>query len=221
MTPNGELNVDVPGGPNIQGPFVGNQAMINQETSRFIGAAWCYGYWPYVTANNNNYYAMVLGWKAFRNDRSHCPTIQPCDYSSSLNLESLLGSSAIGQRDNTSRIVDVLPNEEDRPRLLGNGGGSTIYRMKEGIERFLITDINNPAGSAQAQSSVPIMMDSIAWTEGQAYRLDRFNHIPGGNNVLYMDGHVEFIRFVGGPQGRYPVNIYVATRRFGANVGLQ
>ncbi len=27
-----------------------------------------------------------------------------------------------------------------------------------------------------------------------------YNHIPGGSNVLYMDGHVEFIRYqpVGG-----------------------
>jgi prepilin-type processing-associated H-X9-DG protein len=24
-----------------------------------------------------------------------------------------------------------------------------------------------------------------------------FNHIPGGSNVLYMDGHVEFQRFAG------------------------
>ena len=22
-----------------------------------------------------------------------------------------------------------------------------------------------------------------------------FNHIPGGGNVLYLDGHVEFVRF--------------------------
>jgi len=22
-----------------------------------------------------------------------------------------------------------------------------------------------------------------------------FNHVPGGSNVLYMDGHVEFIRY--------------------------
>ena len=41
---------------------------------------------------------------------------------------------------------------------LGNGGtGSTVYRLREGIERFLITDINNPAASAQAQSTVWIM----------------------------------------------------------------
>ncbi|MFP4172941.1 MAG: H-X9-DG-CTERM domain-containing protein [Candidatus Hydrogenedentota bacterium] len=28
-----------------------------------------------------------------------------------------------------------------------------------------------------------------------------FNHIPGGSNVLFMDGHVEFVRF----QGNYPI----------------
>ncbi len=24
----------------------------------------------------------------------------------------------------------------------------------------------------------------------------RFNHVPGGCNVLYLDGHVEFIKFL-------------------------
>ena len=32
---------------------------------------------------------------------------------------------------------------------LGNGGGTTIYRLREGIERFMITDINNAAASAE------------------------------------------------------------------------
>ncbi len=36
----------------------------------------------------------------------------------------------------------------------GNGGGNTIYRLREGIERFLITDINNPASNARAQSEI-------------------------------------------------------------------
>ena len=25
----------------------------------------------------------------------------------------------------------------------------------------------------------------------------RFNHVPGGGNVLYMDGHVRFIKYPG------------------------
>ena len=38
----------------------------------------------------------------------------------------------------------------------GNGGGNKIYRLREGIERFLVTDINNPGASAQAQSTVVV-----------------------------------------------------------------
>ncbi len=34
-----------------------------------------------------------------------------------------------------------------------------VMLLKEGIERFLITDINNAAGAAQAQSTLPVMWD--------------------------------------------------------------
>jgi len=73
----------------------------------------------------------------------------------------------------------------------GNAGGDTVYRLRQGIERFLITDINNPAGSAVAASGVFIMYDNVAIT------VDQFNHVPGGSNVLYMDGHVAFVRYPG------------------------
>ena len=76
-------------------------------------------------------------------------------------------------------------------------GSNTIYRAREGIERFLITDINNPAGSAMAQSEIPLMFDAI---HGDA---SKFNHIPGGSNVLYLDGHVEFIKL---SADKFPVN---------------
>ena len=75
------------------------------------------------------------------------------------------------------------------------GGGDTLYRLREGIERFLITDINNPASSARAQSTVPLMWDHIS-----VFATD-FNHIPGGQNILYMDGHVAHVRY---PGERFP-----------------
>lgn len=71
----------------------------------------------------------------------------------------------------------------------GNGGSNTLYRLREGIERFLITNINNAAQSAQAQSTVFIMMDLLSTDPAN------FNHVPGGSNVLYLDGHVDFIRY--------------------------
>jgi prepilin-type N-terminal cleavage/methylation domain-containing protein/prepilin-type processing-associated H-X9-DG protein len=74
----------------------------------------------------------------------------------------------------------------------GNGGGDTLYRFREGIERFLITDINNPAGSAMAQSTLFVIFDAVSAKPGS---FASFNHVPGGSNVLYMDGHVEFVKY--------------------------
>ncbi len=79
----------------------------------------------------------------------------------------------------------------------------TLFALKEGIERFYITDINNPAGSATAQSELPVMWDLWAATigDGVASGAAVMNHIPGGSNVMYMDGHVEFVKY----KDKYPV----------------
>ena len=71
----------------------------------------------------------------------------------------------------------------------GNAGGSTAFRLKEGVERFMVTDINNPAGSAKAQSTIAVMWDRVTDSP------KKFFHIPGGGNVLFMDGHVEFHKY--------------------------
>ncbi len=77
---------------------------------------------------------------------------------------------------------------------------TTVHRLKEGIERFFITDINNPAASTSAQSTMVVMFDNWAkggtttWYPGGLSAQATFNHIPGGANVLYMDGHVEFVK---------------------------
>ncbi len=65
-----------------------------------------------------------------------------------------------------------------------------IYRLREGIERFFISDINNPAATAMAQSELYVMWDDISAADPEM-----MNHIPGGCNVLYMDGHVSFVRY--------------------------
>ncbi|MBI2424779.1 MAG: prepilin-type N-terminal cleavage/methylation domain-containing protein [Candidatus Hydrogenedentes bacterium] len=121
-----------------------------------------------------------------------------------------------------------LPSEErgemhDPAR--GNAGftdddGSALpesyYRLREGIERFFITDINNAAGSAQAQSTIAIMTDS--WASSGFFAsvgesaIPLFNHVPGGSNVLYMDGHASFQKYpsdypiANSPSGTYGAN---------------
>ena len=83
-----------------------------------------------------------------------------------------------------------------------SGQTRTVQRLREGIERFFITDINNPAGSSQAQSTVAVMFDSVSPIQAN------YNHIPGGSNCLYMDGHVAFLKY---PSDQFPVTQEYAT----------
>ncbi len=78
---------------------------------------------------------------------------------------------------------------------LDMNGAFTLYRLREGIERFLISDINNPAATTKAQSEIVIMWDISVWPTDPTAGQPSFNHIPGGGNVLYMDGHVKFLRY--------------------------
>ncbi len=108
---------------------------------------------------------------------------------------------AIGRFPDTNPDNPSWPTSTDVdltfPAGYGNvpPNGRTIYRLREGIERFMITDINNPAASAKAQSEVAVTWDMVSADA------DNFNHIPGGSNVLFMDGHVEFIKY----PGKHPV----------------
>ena len=95
----------------------------------------------------------------------------------------------------------VVENDWSVVAGTGSAGGSKIYRLKEGVERFMITDINNPAGSALAQSEMAVMWDEISGDEAS-----HFNHVPGGCNVLFMDGHVEFLKYQGPEGNKFPVN---------------
>ncbi len=104
-----------------------------------------------------------------------------------------------------SSLEDITLDFGDRDLSKTSDGSAdlplTVYRLREGIERFLITDINNPASSARAQSEIPVTGDWVSTDLGQ-----EFNHAPGGCNFLYMDGHVEFIRY----PGQWPVSPLMA-----------
>jgi len=107
--------------------------------------------------------------------------------------------------------VATHPEQGPVYRRGSDGVGPVVYQMREGIERFMITDINNPAGSARAQSSIPMACDSFGGVRatvdpGAQGVTERFNHIPGGANVLFMDGHVEFVKY----PGKYPLTAFMS-----------
>ncbi|MCP4643442.1 MAG: DUF1559 domain-containing protein [bacterium] len=90
-------------------------------------------------------------------------------------------------------LSPLFANPDDDASLVGHPtvGDVTVYRLREGIERFFISDINNPAATAMAQSELAVMWDVLNTN------VQDFNHVPGGSNVLFMDGHVTFMRYPG------------------------
>ena len=92
-------------------------------------------------------------------------------------------------------LGNISPDEDFSVEDNEYVGDHTFYRLREGIERFMVTDINNPAASAVAQSEMPVQWDWLGVVPAS------FNHVPGGCNVLFLDGHVEFIKY----PGEFPV----------------
>ena len=103
-----------------------------------------------------------------------------------LNLNPAFGGSL-------DRVDDDLGFTHPGNAKINPGETFTARRLREGIERFLITDINNSAGSTKGQSEIALMWDVVSVTASQ------FNHVPGGANVLYLDGHVAFSRYTAPP----------------------
>jgi prepilin-type N-terminal cleavage/methylation domain-containing protein/prepilin-type processing-associated H-X9-DG protein len=105
------------------------------------------------------------------------------------------GTDPVAGQDCTNNSPDRdfggIVNPGDTTLDYGNGESDTVFRLREGIERALITDINNPGASSRAQSEIFVMWDITSTVAAD------FNHVPGGSNVLYLDGHVDFIRYPG------------------------
>jgi len=98
-------------------------------------------------------------------------------------LISLAQDVASGDPSKVDNVLDDMDFQD--------GSNRVAFRLRDGIERFMITDINNPGAGAKAQSEIPVMWDIV-----DAQQSD-FNHVPGGANTLYLDGHCEFIRYPG------------------------
>ena len=100
------------------------------------------------------------------------------------------------------KLIDTIDATfyKDCTVTLPEGGFGTVkaLHIKEGVDRFFITDIHGPSGELHATNCIPIMWDMVRFVqtgvEG-ALGLLEFNHTPGGSNTLFMDGHVEFVRY--------------------------
>nr|HPO17532.1 hypothetical protein [Candidatus Hydrogenedentota bacterium] len=84
-------------------------------------------------------------------------------------------------------IAKGFPFDEDLATPAEDGINATnkLYRLREGIERFYVVDINDPSAASKAQRTLPVLIERPE------------NHEPVGGNVLFLDGHVEFIPYPG------------------------
>ncbi len=167
---------------------------------------------PYAgLADNPSDSYIYTGWVVDLSDGGDPTTALPPNLTVSTQLLSVFSALSADNAFATAPLASplgaqayqALDSDVDVPAGVGNAGGSTVFRLREGVERFLITDINNPASSSQAQSTVVTFYDVInsdLANDGGA----SMNHVPGGCNVLYMDGHVEFKKY--DALGPYPVN---------------
>ena len=149
---------------------------------RAIDASYCYFGWVFDQVDSTDPYEEDISFGGWI-DLSQCPAqiawLAIERFVPALTDEYLLKERA----DGDSNIGAYRPGS-------GNGGGDIIYRLREGIERFLITDINNAGATSKAQSDIFIMFDIVS------DQPKGFNHVPGGCNVLYMDGHVDFVKYI-------------------------
>ena len=108
--------------------------------------------------------------------------------------------SGPGFKDIPDEVLDYMAAGDNRAggAVTDDDGGPLpwkYYKLREGIERFFITDINNPAASSTAQSGMAVMYDAFGarpGEEGSGSSVGGYNHIVGGSNILFMDGHVQF-----------------------------
>ncbi len=174
-----------------------------------------YAYFAWVNSNDDEAWGATLAWETF-------------DAANKGDINSLKIGTDRDFNHTNIHAQNLFEKKYDKKEFLakevlarGAGGGTIVFQLREGIERFMITDINNPAGSAQAQSSIAVMMDTFSGVKGESggnkARISSFNHLPGGSNVLFMDGHVSFIKYSASPGDTFPVSEWIATDGLGGN----
>ena len=99
--------------------------------------------------------------------------------------------------DELAAVVAAMASDDGtpHPERVVELAGQPVARAREGIERFLITDMNSAAASSPQLSQIPIMFETMdPENPKEAY------------NVLYLDGHTEYVRY----NERFPITERVA-----------
>lgn len=171
-------NWDTTDDPYMQGKVFSGTASAPCDPSIYLdeNCYWHGGYWSY------NYWGYFISGSWFVGPADFFEFFRNAPQGLDARIAGGQGRGLYGNREKPATIA--LPDA---------GTTVTAQRLREGIERFAITDINNPAASSQAQSTAAVLWDNSYTNQGAL--TGSFNHVPGGGNVLYMDGHVEWAKY--------------------------
>ncbi len=189
-------------------------ATANAVRHVLLSNPFSYIYNPYATRTTSQWLDVVFGYQGSPRHWGYAdtavdgyiredywqPAISNVGGPNWINVRRVWG---IGQHDMTQMQLQFHPQAWGWRDDDGSPLPTTYNLLREGIERFFITDINNPAAGAAAQSNLFVLWDAWGhddpdvddpeWGGGQGVAV--FNHVPGGSNVLFMDGHVRFLRY--------------------------
>lgn len=132
-------------------------------------------------------------------DYEYLNRLVKAEWVSSITDNALLARALVS--DTTSKpmggILSLADDQADTVKVTLSFGQVECHFIREGIERMLITDINSPAASSLAQSVIPVVWDTTKqygeWVSQNP--ISMYNHVPSGANILYMDGHVQFVKY--------------------------
>ncbi len=80
---------------------------------------------------------------------------------------------------------------------LEDGKSFTVRRLGDGASSYKQSERSSQVGNGgDIRAQIPVMFDNFGIVPpGTNSTIIMFNHLPGGSNVLYLDGHVEFAQF--------------------------
>lgn len=94
----------------------------------------------------------------------------------------LLDTSALSVFKSTLESVEKPDLESDI-----DTADRMLRRLKRDVEYFFVENRSDPLAAANTRAAIPIMFETVESTV--------FGSDPDGANILYLDGHVDYVRF--------------------------
>jgi prepilin-type processing-associated H-X9-DG protein len=144
-----------------------------------------------IGSRSYNYYGYTFSQETYT-----LPGTDPNDPSISDlgTLARVVNIKAVETAQKFAEAIDQAKTREEAQALADRDigiPGAIAYRLRLGVEHKVFPGVSGEEEVMEAQAKIVVQHDTISSREGD------FNHKPGGVNAVYMDGHVEFIKFPG------------------------